>query len=125
MRNAPQSAAPAAALEEIVVTDAKSAANSMDKLRSEAQQRYAPGTLVQAGPGVPHWHYVTYPFSWSGPVDAAQSVHFIIAGPWLVGVWRVLSIVLLGALFARLMSGNLDIKAVAGAEPRHLCALGE
>jgi hypothetical protein len=102
---------PPAALEETTVTAAKSAAAPMYKLSSEAQPRYAPGTLVQAGPGVPHWHYATYPFSWSGPVDAAQSVHFIILPPWLVLVWRVLSIVLLAGLFARLMRGNLDIKA--------------
>lgn len=104
-------AAPSPALEEAVVTAAKDAAAPMFKVSSQAQQRYAPGTLVQTGPGVPHWHYAAYPFSWSGPVDAAQSVHFIIMPPWLVGVWRVLSIVLLAALFARLTRGNLDIKA--------------
>lgn len=109
--NAPSPAFAPGALEEIAVTSAKEAAAPMYKVSSEAQQRYAPGTLVQAGPGVPHWRYATYPFSWSGPVDAAQSVHFIILPPWLVGVWRVLSIVLLAALFARLMRGNLDIKA--------------
>ena len=76
------------------------------------KQRFAPGTLVQAGPGVPHWHYAAYPFNWSGPVDAAQTVHFLILSPWLVGIWRVLGVVLLIALFVRLMRDNLDLKAV-------------
>src|SRR5260370_3390063 len=74
-------------------------------------QRFAAGTLVQAGPGVPHWHYAAYPFNWSGPVDAAQTVHFLILSPWLVGAWRVLGVVLLIALLVRVMRDNLDLKA--------------
>jgi hypothetical protein len=74
-------------------------------------ERFAPGTLVQAGPGIPNWRYATFSFNWSGPVDAAQTVHFVILPPWLVGLWRVLSVVLLAALCAQLLRGNLDLKA--------------
>jgi hypothetical protein len=106
---------PPPALEEMIVTGTKKTA---DRGRAESgssiqvsQQRFAPGTLVQAGPGVPHWRYAAYPFNWSGPVDAAQSVHFLILSPWLVGVWRVLGVMLLIALFARVIRDNLGLKA--------------
>lgn len=112
-REAPAMASPAAPamskfvpkerakLEEVVVTGAT---------RSEPPQRYAAGTLVQAGPGVPHWRYSRYPFSWSGPVDPTQSVHFMVLPPWAVGLWRVLGVALLAVLFARLARGSIDFK---------------
>ena len=56
---------------------------------------YAPGTLVQAGPGIPNWDYGAHPFSWSGPVDPSQTVRFIVLGPVEVAVWRIAGVVLL------------------------------
>ena len=97
---------PAADFQEVVVTSAKRAAES-----SSSIQRFAPGTLVQAGPGVPRWHYVAYPFNWSGPVDVAQTVHFLIVPPWLTGLWRVLGVALLIALLARLMRAGPGMSA--------------
>ena len=108
----------------VVVTAARKKSAAMDRLSVtnntssgtstglETQLRYAPGTVVQAGPGVPQWHYVTYPFGWSGPVESSQSVHFIILPPWLVALWRVLSIALLAALIARVMRGSVDLNAI-------------
>ena len=93
-------------LQEVVVTGAKKQAELSSSI-SISQERFAPGTLVQAGPGVPHWHYVAYQFSWSGPVDVAQTVNFLILSPWLTGIWRVLGVALLAALLARLMRGDL------------------
>jgi hypothetical protein len=109
---APAAAAPAAEyaapapppspdFQEVVVTGAKGAAES-----SSSIQRFAPGTVIQAGPGVPHWHYVAYLYNWSGPVDVAQTVHFLILSPWLTGIWRVLGVALLVALLARLMRAD-------------------
>jgi hypothetical protein len=98
-------------LEEVTVTGAKRSTASIGGTSSEPSQRYAPGALVQAGPGVPHWRYATYPFSWSGPVEPTQTVHFIILPPWLVGLWRVLGVALLAGLFARLMRDGFDVKA--------------
>src|SRR5260221_1885900 len=102
-------------LEEVMVTGAKRTANNRPAESSSSilvsEQRFAPGTLVQAGPGVPHWRYAAYPFNWSGPVDAAQTVNFLIVSPWLVGVWRVLGVVLLFALLVRVIRDNLDLKA--------------
>jgi hypothetical protein len=103
---------PAPKLEEVVVTGSRRPAESIGSLSSaqqlSSQQRFAPGTLVQAGPGVPHWRYAEYSFNWSGPVDAAQTVRFVILPPWLVGIWRVLGVVLLAALFVRLLRAGLD-----------------
>jgi hypothetical protein len=106
----PPPAVPAPKLEEVMVTAAKRQRESGSSIQM-SQQRFAPGTLVQAGPGVPHWRYAAYSFNWSGPVGAAQTVHFIILPPWLVGVWRVLGVALLIVLFAHLMRGNLNLKA--------------
>ncbi len=101
---------PSPRLEEIIVTGARKQGEPSSSMQMP-QQRYAPGTLVQAGPGVPHWRYGAYAFSWSGPVDAAQSVHFVILPPWLVGIWRVLGVALLAVLFVYLTRANLDLKA--------------
>jgi hypothetical protein len=102
-------------LEEVIVTgDKRTRERQPAELDSSIQmspQRFAPGTLVQAGPGVPHWRYAAYSFSWSGPVDAAQTVHFLILSPWLVGAWRVLGVVLLIALLVRVVRDNLGLKA--------------
>jgi hypothetical protein len=63
---------------------------------------YAPGTLVQAGPGIPNWDYGAHPFSWSGPVDPSQTVHFIVLGPVEVAVWRIVGVLLLVAFLVQL-----------------------
>ncbi|HEY0802887.1 MAG TPA: hypothetical protein VGD54_18775, partial [Steroidobacteraceae bacterium] len=118
--NRPNSAAPsrnfvppptAAELQEVVVTGDKVANPYGLSQMLGSRQRYAPGTSIQAGPGVPHWRYATYNFSWSGPVDAAQTVRFIVLPPVVVGIWRVLGVALLAALFLRMMRGSPDIKA--------------
>ena len=63
---------------------------------------YAPGTLVQAGPGVPNWDYGVHAFSWSGPVDPDQTVRFIVFGPVEVALWRITGVLLLVAFFVQL-----------------------
>jgi hypothetical protein len=63
---------------------------------------YAPGTLVQAGPGVPNWDYGAHPFGWSGPVDPSQTVRFIVLGPVAVAVWRIVGVLLLVAFLVQL-----------------------
>ncbi len=105
----PPNFVPPPEFEEVIVTGAKKPAELSSSIRT-SQERFAPGTLVQAGPGVPHWRYASYPFNWSGPIDAAQTVHFLIMSPWLVGAWRVLGVVLLVALFTRLIRGNGELK---------------
>lgn len=67
---------------------------------------YAPGSIVQAGPGEPAWRIGrAYRLGWDGPVDAGQSVRLVIAPPWLTRALRVLMLGLLVALLARIAQG--------------------
>ena len=63
-------------------------------------QRYAAGTVLQAGPGIPAWNYNSYNYYWSGPVEAADSVRFIYVGPVVLFFWRLVGVIALAALFA-------------------------
>lgn len=66
-------------------------------------QRYAPGTLLQTGPGLPAWHYKSYRYGWSGPVEPTQQVHFYYTGPGLTALWRLLGAALSVCLFVLLL----------------------
>jgi hypothetical protein len=70
---------------------------------SRPTERYAPGTLLQAGPGIPEWQFIAQPYAWSGPVDAGQKVRFVIATPFWLSLWRLVGIVLLAALLVLLV----------------------
>ncbi len=61
-------------------------------------QRYAAGTVLQAGPGIPEWNFLSHAYSWSGPVDAAQRLRFLIVTPVWLSLWRLVGIVLLAVL---------------------------
>lgn len=86
--------APPAPAEEVVVTGERRAATA---------ERYEPGVLVQAGPGLPEWRYHVYPYSWSGPVDARATARFVISPPWMTRLWRLLGLGLSGLLLYALM----------------------
>ncbi len=101
--------------------------------KKQVSQRYAPGTVLQSGPGVPNWNYNVYAYSWSGPVDIQEDVRFVIAAPAWMLIWRVLGVVLLGAVlagiaqlaFARLADlKNLRFKAPPAAPTAVLLMLG-
>lgn len=65
--------------------------------------RYAPNATVQAGPGRPSWSWNTYRLSWSGPVDAGQTLRLWILPRWPVTILRfaeVLALLLFAAVFA-------------------------
>src|SRR5690606_5294254 len=72
-------------------------------LYTSVSNRYAAGTQLQAGPGVPNWQYNSYQFGWSGPVEPEQDVRFIWLGPIAMGIWRILG-VLATVLFAVLLA---------------------
>jgi hypothetical protein len=100
--------APAApALEESVVVAGKvappPAPRQIRPPDTQVPQRYAAGTLLQTGPGIPNWAYQTYSFSWSGPVEVEQTVRFLYLGPLLLGLWRITGVVLLVLLFLALL----------------------
>ncbi|TLY96148.1 MAG: hypothetical protein E6K36_11220 [Gammaproteobacteria bacterium] len=64
--------------------------------------RYAAGTLLQAGPGLPAWDYGGHPFGWTGPVDPDQSLRFVVLGPLAVALWRIAGVAALAWFFIRL-----------------------
>ena len=62
-------------------------------------QRYAAGTVLQAGPGIPGWSYNSYGYFWAGPVEIADTVRFIYVGPTVMFFWRLLGAAALVVLF--------------------------
>jgi hypothetical protein len=62
-------------------------------------QRYASGTRLQAGPGIPAWYYNTYLYRWSGPVETGDTVRFLYFGPIVLFFWRILGVAALALLF--------------------------
>jgi hypothetical protein len=103
-QDAPQPAAQPAALEEIVVgagapASLKSANGYLN--RSSVVERYAPGTQLQNGPGVPNWNYQTHRLQWSGPVEPSQTMRLVVLTTIWVSLWRIVGIVLVAlALYA-------------------------
>jgi hypothetical protein len=87
------------ALEEVVVTGAMQAA-------PHRYSRYAPNAVVQAGPGVPSWQWNSYRLSWSGPVDAGQSMRLVILPRWAVTSLRIVEVAML-LLFAALLAAEM------------------
>lgn len=65
-------------------------------------QRYAAGTVLQAGPGRPAWDYNSYNYFWSGPVEATDTVRFLYVGPVTMFFWRLAGVIALVALFGYL-----------------------
>jgi hypothetical protein len=78
----------------------------------ERKERYAPGAMVQAGPGIPQWHYVRYDYGWTGPVDATQTVRFVVLSPALVAIWRIVGVALLIAMFWGMTRGHTDLRTI-------------
>lgn len=89
-------AVPAERLDRIEVTGSRiSAADQLSPYRDDA--------MVQAGPGLPDWQGQTQTLVWRGPVSAEQTLSLWLSPPWLSGLLRVFSLVLLGALGYRLL----------------------
>ncbi|HSD73477.1 MAG TPA: hypothetical protein VLB75_01830 [Steroidobacteraceae bacterium] len=72
------------------------------RLERKIRERYAAGTVVQTGPGIPEWNFVRHGYSWSGPVDAGQKLHFLVLTPPWLSLWRLAGIVLLAVLLTAL-----------------------
>ena len=83
---------------EVVVTAEK---------RTAQPAGYEPGVQVQAGPGLPDWHYREYDYSWSGPVEEGATVRFIISPPWVTSLWRIAGVALSALLLWQLARGAL------------------
>ncbi len=84
--------------------------------RADQIDHYSQTTVVQTGSGAPSWNLGSSAWlSWSGPVLATQTVHLLIAPPWLVRPLRIVLTLLLGWLIWRLVyiAGNADRARVA------------
>jgi hypothetical protein len=68
--------------------------------------RYAPDAVVQAGPGVPSWQWNSYRLSWSGPVDADQTMRLIVLPRWAVSALRFFEVAML-LLFAAVLAAEI------------------
>ncbi len=106
----------ASAVEEVVVNGAQLLQRAPASDLSRSFERYAPNALVQAGPGLPDWQWQRYTLRWSGPVEAGQAYSLVIAPPWLMSVWRILSVLLMALLAARFVAEALQksLKLPAG-----------
>jgi hypothetical protein len=82
--------------------------SGIETVRANVTQRYAAGTALQAGPGIPSWHFNAYSYSWSGPVEAADTVRFVYAGPAAMFLWRLAGVLGLAVLFAWLAMLSFD-----------------
>jgi hypothetical protein len=108
---AADAAAPATAMADAITAEDigqfpdKNVAESMQRMsglalnRAMVIQRYAAGTILQAGPGIPSWDFNSYPYYWSGPVEAADSVRFVYVGPVVMFFWRLIGVIGLAVLF--------------------------
>jgi hypothetical protein len=66
-------------------------------------ERYAPDAMLQTGPGIPNWSYLTYLLRWSGPVDEQQTVRLTIVPPLLMSMWRIFGLLAAAALLISLV----------------------
>jgi hypothetical protein len=112
---APLPAAVAPPIEADIVEESRTKRLINERVRgvvSSAQvtQRYAAGTVLQAGPGIPAWRYNSYQYNWSGPVEAADQVRFVYVGPVALFFWRIIGALALGVLFVWLAALSFGTK---------------
>ncbi|MGI9202016.1 MAG: hypothetical protein ACR2QL_13215 [Woeseiaceae bacterium] len=86
-------------VEEVVVSANKVAS-------SYAFSRYAPNAIVQVGAGIPSWQWNSYQLSWSGPVDADQTMRLVIMPRWLVSLLRIVEVAFL-LLFVAVLAAEI------------------
>ena len=98
-RSAPRTMQAEEAADEIAVT------STMQKA-PRRYSRHAPNAVVQAGPGVPSWQWNSYRLSWSGPVDADQTMRLIVLPRWAVTALRFFEVAML-LLFAALLAAEV------------------
>jgi len=126
MRAAPKAKSAEDKLETVVVSgsnirrvDIETASPVVQLDRSNLVDHYSQNTVVQTGKGMPSWNLgSTAWLSWSGPVVATQSLHLLIAPPWLVRPLRIVLVALLAWLILRLF------RAGSGARPARGAAVG-
>ncbi len=94
-------AAPAGTEEIVAYEEADFAKLQLQRRTGEGDvpmERYAPGTLLQTGPGVPDWSWNRYRLEWNGPVTPHQTMKLVLLGPVANSAWRLAAIFTLMAL---------------------------
>lgn len=82
--------------------------------KSDIYQTYADNTINQSGKGIPDWRWHRYELSWSGPVDAEQTLSLWLL-PYSVRVLLVLlAIGIFAAFFLRV------VRELSGRSPLQL-----
>ncbi len=101
---------------QLFVTGSRLEANNA--LSQRIQDRYAPGALLQTGPGIPNWRWNSYSLVWRGPVEPDQELSLVVLSPWATLMWRIggvlLNVLLLLAL-SRTCFGFLNRLPLPGA----------
>jgi hypothetical protein len=104
---APQDSVSSAAIQQFQVAPASAMPVPETRERSlqapKQLERYAPDAMLQTGPGIPNWSYLTYQLHWSGPVDEKQAVRLTIVPPFVLSVWRIVGVLAAAALLLALV----------------------
>jgi hypothetical protein len=120
---------PTMAMADPVEMDAEAALRDGALNAEQVVQRYAAGTVLQAGPGIPNWHYNSYAYFWTGPVESSDTVRFLYVGPFVMGLWRLLGAATLVILFLWLAAlsfgGNSRPHHPSRATPADAAPAGE
>ncbi len=88
------------------------------KLRNISLQR-DPNAVAQTGPGLPQWRGETYRLGWEGQVRADQAVRLFLVSPGMMGLWRLLECLLLGAVALRLSGARREERWTAPPAAPH------
>lgn len=75
---------------------------------------WQPTGIVPAGPGLPDWRWHEYQLGWSGPVEPEETMQLVIAGPWMVALFRLLAILASAGLLAAIALRGLRPAAAGG-----------
>ncbi len=66
--------------------------------RGTEEMQIDPQAVIQTGPGLPNWHWLTIPLTWNGPVGPDQKVRLVLLPPWLNCILAFLRVGLLSLL---------------------------
>lgn len=67
------------------------------------QQKYATGTVVQAGLPEPSWRWRSHSLGFDGPVPPTQQFRLVLSPPWMTRLWQLGSVLLLGLVIWRVV----------------------
>ncbi|MEO8803534.1 MAG: hypothetical protein ABI304_09790 [Rudaea sp.] len=91
-----------------------SAVTGSTSYSSDLVDHYDQSTVIQTGSGEPSWNLGSQAMlSWTGPVLKTQTVHLLVAPPWLVRPLRIVLVALLAWLLWRLFAPGVRSRSVS------------